>query len=68
MWDKDNKKRLTQLPGYPTSIASLSFNQDGTQLAIAASYTFEKGEMEHPSDGIYVRDMLDSEVRPKSRR
>lgn len=68
VWDKENKKRLTQLTGYSTSIASLAFNHDGTQLAIASSYTFEKGEVEHPADGIYIRDMLDSEVRPKSRR
>ena len=68
VWDKENKKRLTQLTGYPTSVASLAFNHDGTQLAIAASYTFERGEVDHPSDAIYVRDLLDSEVRPKSRK
>ncbi|KAJ2998069.1 hypothetical protein HDV02_004894 [Globomyces sp. JEL0801] len=41
-----NKKRLRQYPAYPTSISSLSFNCDGTQLAVASSYTFEEGEKE----------------------
>jgi cell cycle arrest protein BUB3 len=46
---------------------ALAFHQDGTELAIASSYTFEEGEREHPKDEIYVRTMLDSECRPKSK-
>lgn len=46
VWDGFNKKRLRQYPKYPTSIASLSFNSDGTMLAVASSYTFEEGEKE----------------------
>ena len=46
IWDGSQKKRLRQFPGYKTSIASLSFNADGTQLGIAVSYTFEDGEKE----------------------
>ena len=33
-----NKKRLCQFHRYPTSIASLSFANDGSVLAIASSY------------------------------
>lgn len=43
IWDGKNKKRLWQSKEYPTGIASLSFNHDGTRLAIASSYTFEQG-------------------------
>lgn len=43
IWDGNNKKRLWQSGAYPTGIASLAFNHDGTRLAIAASYTFEQG-------------------------
>lgn len=68
MWDPENKKRLFQITGYPTSIAALAFNHDGTQLAVAASYTFEKGEKDNPPDAIYVRQMQDIEVTPKLRR
>lgn len=46
IWDGDHKKRIAHLRQYPTSIASLEFNHDGTILAIAASYTFEEGEKE----------------------
>ena len=52
---------------FPTSIASLSFNHDGTMLAVASSYTFEEGEKDHPPDNIYIRMISDSEVRPKPR-
>lgn len=44
--DGENKKRLSQLSKYPTSIASLSFNTTGDLLAVASSYTFEEGEKE----------------------
>eukprot|EP00116_Pleurobrachia_bachei_P011159 sb/3471421/ len=66
IWDSANKKRLCQLRKMPTSIASLCFNQDGTMLAIASSYTFELGDMEHPPDQIYIRNMTDIETRPKN--
>jgi cell cycle arrest protein BUB3 len=67
MWDGLNKKKVSSLPAFPTSVAALAFHQDGTELAIASSYTFEEGEREHPKDEIYVRTMLDSECRPKSK-
>jgi cell cycle arrest protein BUB3 len=44
IWDGAHQKRLCQFRKYPTSIASLSFNQNGSLLAIASSYTFEEGE------------------------
>lgn len=45
VWDKDNKKRVSQFARkYPTSISSLSFAHDGTCVAIASSYTWEEGE------------------------
>ena len=43
IWDGKNKKRLWQSSAYPTGIASMAFNHDGTRLAIASSYTFEQG-------------------------
>lgn len=65
-WDGLHKKKLSSLHKFPTSIASMCFNQDGSELAIAASYTFEEGERDHPRDEIYIRKILDSEIRPKS--
>lgn len=66
MWDGLHKKKLTSLPKFPTSISALAFNHDGTELAIASSYTFEDGEREHPRDEIYVREMLEAECKPKT--
>lgn len=65
IWDGNNRKRLFQSQKYPTSISSVSFNHDGTKLAVASSYTFEEGEKDHPRDAIYIRDLSDSDVRPK---
>lgn len=67
-WDGNNKKKLCSIAKCPTSIACLAFNHDGTQVAIASSYTFEEGERDHPREEIYVRDVLESEVRPKAKK
>ena len=37
VWDPFNKKRLCQFHRYPTDIASLAFNKEGSMIAIAAS-------------------------------
>ena len=65
VWDGHNKKRLCQLHRYPSSVASLAFSDDGRMLAVAASYAFEKGDIEHPADAIFVRGMSDAECKPK---
>ncbi|TNN83744.1 Mitotic checkpoint protein BUB3 [Liparis tanakae] len=65
IWDPFNKKRLCQFHRYPTSIASLAFNNDGTMLAIASSYMHEKGDINHPEDAIFIRQVTDAETKPK---
>jgi len=67
-WDGTKKKRIYQFKPYQTSIAALCFNSQGTKLAVAASYTFEQGEKDHPLDAIFVRDVHDKEVLPKGHR
>ncbi len=57
-----------QFSPYQTSIAALSFNSQGTKLAVAASYTFEQGEKDHPLDAIFVRDIHEKEVMPKAKK
>ncbi|KAI9207832.1 WD40-repeat-containing domain protein [Polychytrium aggregatum] len=67
IWDGANRKRLRQYASpYETSIAALSFNSTGTMLAVAASYTFEEGEKDHPPDKIFIRTLLEGEARPKN--
>ena len=41
------------------------FSYDGTLLAIAASYTFEEGDISHPDDNVFVRKVQDADVRPR---
>lgn len=68
VWDGENKKRICQYPKYQTSIASLDFNSTGDLLAVAASYTFEEGEKEHPADAVFLRTVHDNEVRQKKKK
>jgi cell cycle arrest protein BUB3 len=66
VWDAFNRKRLAQFHRYPTSISSLSFNCDGSLLAIASSYMLEEGEKESPPrDTIFIRHVTDMETKPK---
>lgn len=46
-WDAQNKKRLRQMPRYPTSVSALAFSADGAYLAVASSYCFEQGDCEY---------------------
>mmetsp|Transcript_24595 Transcript_24595/g.30249 ORF Transcript_24595/g.30249 Transcript_24595/m.30249 type:complete len:366 (+) Transcript_24595:61-1158(+) len=67
-WDGLNKKKLSTLHKFPTSISAMCFKSDGSELAIASSYTFEEGERDHPRDEIYIRNVLDTEIRPKAKK
>lgn len=57
-----------QISSYPTSIASLAFNQQGNMLAVASSYMYEFGQREAPADAIYIRPVQEGEVKPKPRK
>ncbi|KAK4512800.1 uncharacterized protein ATC70_003507 [Mucor velutinosus] len=65
IWDGANRKRVKHMTGYPDEIASLSFNHDGSKLAIASSYTFDEGERDHAPDTIFIKDISDSDVAPR---
>ena len=69
IWDGERKKRVCQFRRYPTSVAALAFSPDGEQFAVAASYTYERGDVEHPADAIFVRRInaedVVSKVRPQ---
>ena len=68
VWDKDNRKRVCQYKGYPTSIAALEFSPSATEyLAFAVSYTYENGPVAHPPDELRVRKVAQSEVKARHR-
>ena len=65
-WQGAKKKRISALRRYPTSIACLAFSPNGEQLAIAASYTYERGEQAHtPPDAIYLHTPSAEQFAPK---
>jgi cell cycle arrest protein BUB3 len=66
-WDGSNKKRLHQVSGYPTSIAAATFNNDASILAVASSYTYERGERDHPPDAIFLRKVAPAEILPRQK-
>ena len=69
IWDGQAKKRLAHFKRYPTSIAALDFNASGSLLAVASSYTYERGEIEdQPADKIFIRSIRDAEVRPRKKK
>ena len=65
IWDPFNKKRLCQFHRYPTDVASLSFNNEGTMIAIAVSPVHVEEGRENPKDAIFIRHTTDSETQPK---
>ncbi|KAG1679846.1 hypothetical protein FOA52_012760 [Chlamydomonas sp. UWO 241] len=69
LWDGENKKRLFQISKYPNTIAAMAFSRDGSMLAVASSYTYERGTTNAPGrDEIFVRRMQEVEVRPRQRK
>ncbi|KAF7809075.1 mitotic checkpoint protein BUB3.3 [Senna tora] len=64
LWDAGSKKRLIELPRYPNSVASLSYNHAGQLLAVASSYTYqEANEIEDPPHiFIHSMDNMDKSV------
>ena len=62
VWDSENKRRISLLRQYDTSISSMAWSADGQSLAVAASYTFEEGEKEHPPDAVHVVRPLESQM------
>jgi cell cycle arrest protein BUB3 len=65
-WDAYGRKRLSAIGPFPNPVAALAFSPDGASLAVAASYDFAMGEKEHAPDSIVVRNVADTEVKPKS--
>jgi cell cycle arrest protein BUB3 len=49
-------------------VAALDFNHNGSLLAVASSYTFEQGDIDHAPDQIFVRHITETDVKPKARK
>ncbi|KAK9276490.1 hypothetical protein L1049_006024 [Liquidambar formosana] len=65
-WDARSRKRLFELPRYPNSVASLSYNYGGQLLAVASTYTYqEANELEEPPR-IFIHRMDDGYIESVS--
>lgn len=61
-----NVRRVVEC-SYVPGISCLAFNRDGTQLAIACSYTFEQGTaVNGMTNFVCIRSVKPNEVTPKS--
>lgn len=67
-WDAEHRRRVWQFKQYPSSVAALDFNHNGSLLAVASSYTFEQGDIDHAPDQIFVRHITETDVKPKARK
>lgn len=64
IWDHTAKKRLRQYPKYHNAVNAVSFNKNGTKLAVGVSYGWDKGAEgarlpESSRVSIYVREVGD---------
>lgn len=60
VWDHKSKKRLRQFTKFHSAVPSVSFNCDGTKLAIGVSYNWDEGaegakHAERPS--VFIREV-----------
>lgn len=67
-WDPIAKKRISQITLQKQGISSLSFNHDGTLLAIAASYTFESGVRDKEFNSLCIKQVDDLDCRSKQQK
>lgn len=61
-WDHKAKKRLRQFPKYKDPVSSIAFNNEGSHLAIATSYTWDTGKdgcKDGVTPAIYIRKLGD---------
>jgi cell cycle arrest protein BUB3 len=66
VWDGMARKRVGKPTApYPTSVSALAFSEDSDMLAVAVSYAFEAGDVEHPPDQIHIRSIQDAQILPR---
>lgn len=67
-WDRLLRKRIRQFPKYSTGISALAIDPLGSFLALAASYSFDEGERDHPPESIFIRKLEESDIKSRSKQ
>ncbi|CAL9166562.1 unnamed protein product [Musa hybrid cultivar] len=57
IWDIQSKKRLYELPRYPCSVASLSYNHSGQLLAVSSSCIYQEAREVEEAPQIFIHAM-----------
>ncbi|SAL96291.1 hypothetical protein [Absidia glauca] len=65
IWDGVNRRRVRQFSKYSEQVSNVAFNCDGTQLAIASSYTYDEGDRPYAPDCLYIRKLGENDYKPK---
>lgn len=70
LWDAVAKRRIRQYQKYPTSVAALSFSNDGKYLAVGVSPGYEDGEEFAPEGQIkvFIRELGETEAKGKDKK
>ena len=67
-WDVQSKRKLGEMISqYDVSVASLDYNSDGSRLAVAFSYTWDKGDIPHNDDRIVIYSPPRNYITPRGR-
>uniref|UniRef100_A0A804KHL5 Mitotic checkpoint protein BUB3.3 n=1 Tax=Musa acuminata subsp. malaccensis TaxID=214687 RepID=A0A804KHL5_MUSAM len=57
IWDIQSKKRLYELPRYPCSVASLSYNHSGQLLAVSSGCIYQEAREVEEAPQIFIHAM-----------
>ncbi|CAK9308587.1 unnamed protein product [Citrullus colocynthis] len=57
IWDFQRKTRILELPRFPNSVASLSFNRGGELLAVASSCTYQEAKEREDPPQVFLHKM-----------
>ena len=53
-WNLEEKRKISELSSGDTAISAMDFSPDGNSIAIAMSYMWDKGPIEHGLDGFGI--------------
>jgi len=68
LWDAVAKRRIRQYQKYPSSVAAMTFSEDGRKLAVAVSPGFEDGteDLGQGEIKLVIRDMGENEAKGRA--
>jgi cell cycle arrest protein BUB3 len=56
-WDIEERKKIGEIGHWHNTVASLAYSPSGDHIAVALSYTYEKGDIQHDKDQIVIKQV-----------